>query len=328
MISLNYLQKKLYLNFHFFNKTFRKVSLWQKFSFFLLLLFFFLYPGHNYYQTLILKPTPYPLKPLNLNLPPLFLPISLDQTPPPALTASAVYVFDPDSGTILYAKNPDLKLFPASTTKIMTALVALDTYALSDVLTVKTGSSAIGHNAGLLQNDKLTLESLLYTLLIPSGNDAALTLAENYPHGGYPGFIAAMNQKAKALHLNDTHYSNASGIESSDHVTSVRDLGLLTKEAIRSPLLLKIVSTQQIVISDVSGEHSYPLTSTNQLLGKVKGLMGFKTGWTEKAGECLVSFVDRDGKKIITVLLGSSDRFGESKSIIDWAYSHYSWTAL
>jgi D-alanyl-D-alanine carboxypeptidase len=207
----------------------------------------------------------------------------------------------------------------------MTALVALDVYNLDDVLTVQTGQLAIGHSAHLATGEQFTVNSLLYATLVYSGNDAALTLAENYPHGGYQGFLDHMNQKAADLHLTNTHFTNVSGIESSAHKTTVHDLALLAKEALKNQTFTEMVDTSSTTITDITGNSSYPLDSTNLLLGQVAGLKGIKTGWTENAGECLVAYVERDNRKIITVALNSNDRFGESKTLIEWAYSHHTW---
>lgn len=243
----------------------------------------------------------------------------------PEVSASAVYVFDPDSGTIIYEKNSQKRFYPASTTKLMTALTALDVYETDQVLTIKSAKS-LGQSVHLRPGNKLTVENLLNALLINSGNDAALALAENYP-GGYGKFIERMNQKAISLGLTGTRFSNPSGLINPNHYTTAKDLTIVAKEAIASALIRKIVAIKQLEISDVSGKHKYSLVSTNQLLG-LEGVKGLKTGWTPESKEVLVSFVERDGHTIIVTVLNSDDRFGESKHLIDWVYNNFSWETI
>jgi len=225
----------------------------------------------------------------------------------------------------MYVKSPDTLLLPASTTKIMTSLVALDAWSdLETVMTVKNEDRAIGQTIELERGEQMSLKNMLYGLLVHSGNDAALALADNFPLG-YPAFVAAMNAKAKALHLDHTVFKNPSGVEQYGHVTTARDLAILSGVAMENSLIREIVSTRSITITDVSGEISHNLVTTNELLGILPGLKGLKTGWTENAGECLISYVERDGHPIIVVVLGSLDRFGNTATLVNWAYAHHRW---
>ncbi|MEK7063877.1 MAG: D-alanyl-D-alanine carboxypeptidase family protein [Patescibacteria group bacterium] len=244
----------------------------------------------------------------------------------PSVSAQAVYIFDPDSGTTIYEKNGTVSAYPASTTKLMTALVALKTYELDQVLTVKTASDATGQTIDLARGDQLTVENLLYGLLVGSGNDAGVALAENYP-GGYSQFIAKMNDEAKKLDLTGTHFANVAGFENPDHYTTAKDLTLIAREAIASAVIRKIVSTKEIVFYDITGKKRFALESTNKLLG-LPGVRGLKTGWTPASGECLVTLVTRDGKSIILTILNSVDRFGESEKLIDWVYDNFDWQTI
>src|SRR3989344_1698878 len=246
--------------------------------------------------------------------------------PAPEITANSVYIFDPDSGTKIYEKNGRTKLFPASTTKLMTALVALDAYDTDQVLTARTASQAVGSTIHLVNGDQLTVENLLYGLLVDSGNDAGLVLAENYP-GGYTQFITRMNQKVRELGLTSTHFTNVSGLINDDHYTTVTDLTVIARAAIRNATIRKIVSTKTITITDITGSKKYYLESTNKLLG-MDGVKGLKTGWTPESGECLVTLVTRDGKSILVTLLGSDDRFGESAKLINWVYDNFDWMQI
>lgn len=287
------------------------------------MLLVFLYPGHNSLQTLIIKPGPlraYSL-PSSLDMP---YPKN-DETKTPYVSARSVVVQDAVSKTIMYSKDLDTKLMPASITKVMTALVALDYWTdLDTIIEVKNEDRAIGQTIKLERNERITLKNILYGLLVHSGNDAALAIADNY-EGGYAAFVSAMNAKARELHLDDTSFKNPSGIEQYGHFTTARDLAILAATALQSPIIAEMASTKRVVITDITGSIVHDLTTTNELLDQIPGMKGLKTGWTTNAGECLVSYVDRDGHKVIFVVLGSLDRFGDTRTLIDWAYDHHEW---
>lgn len=251
-------------------------------------------------------------------------PVPLLISTPPTLTAKAVVIVDDPSLEILYAKAADEHLFPASTTKIMTALISLDLYSPLDLVTVTNANESIGHKAELQPGDQFTVEDLLYALMLNSGNDAALTLAQHHPQG-YSAFIEAMNQKANALGLVNTHFTNASGLENAYHYSSARDLALLTRTALSYPIFQKLVSTPTHKITSQSTGRVYPLKNLNQLLTSVPGVTGVKTGWTEQAGECLITTVEQNGHPLTLVLLGSQDRFGETEKLIAWVYQNTRW---
>lgn len=258
-----------------------------------------------------------------ISLPP--IPFNPHQNSGPALTAKAALVIDLPSSTILYSKNPDDQLLPASTTKIMTALVALDSYPLDQEIVITEEERTIGHTMKLTRGERMTVKNLLFGTLVASGNDAALALALSYPQGGYSAFLEAMNQKAKQLHMTNTSYRNVSGVESPNHYTSAKDLATLTQIALQNQLFSDIISTEKIAVTSVDKVFTHNLYTTNQLLGKIDGLDGVKTGWTENAGECLVTTTSRNGHRILTVILGSEDRFGESENLIEWAFSEHYW---
>ncbi|KKT39651.1 hypothetical protein A3K29_02010 [Candidatus Collierbacteria bacterium RIFOXYB2_FULL_46_14] len=240
----------------------------------------------------------------------------------PNLTAQGVFIMDVDTGTILYDKNPHLPLKPASLTKIMTALIAMDYFQDDSVLKVVNGQSSLGNTADLIKGDELTALDLFYALLVPSGNDAAVTLAENYP-GGYRIFLERMNQKVGELGLKNTHFVNVSGVESPDHYTTAYDIAMIARKALARQRFATIVSTKSITLRSLKG-HLYPLTSTNVLLEQ-PGILGVKTGWTPEAGECLVILAERDSHPILISLLNSKDRFGEGEKLVKWAYSNFTW---
>jgi D-alanyl-D-alanine carboxypeptidase len=252
------------------------------------------------------------------------LPVLSPESSYPTLSAQGVIATDLESGVTLYEKNADAKLLPASTTKIVTALVALDAYKLDQVLTVGRGASVDGQKMGLFVGEKMKFENLLYGLLVYSANDAAMTLAQNYT-GGYPTFIEAMNAKAKELSMTNSRFDNPVGLDSVMQRSTAKDLIRASEVAMRNPEFAKVVSTKKVMITDESGKHSYNLENINELLGKVPGVLGVKTGWTENARENLVTYIERDGHKIMIALLGSQDRFGETKELIDWIFDSYKW---
>ena len=256
------------------------------------------------------------------NFPP--IPVISGSTAFPIISAEGVIAIDLDSGISLYEKNPDSTFLPASTTKIITALVALDSYPLDGVLVVPQKITVDGQKMGLIAGEQISVENLLYGLLVYSANDAAETLAQNYP-GGRDAFISAMNDKAQALSMNNSHFANPVGLDEDDQHATARDLVRASEVAMRNPTFSKIVGTKQITITDVSGKIVYNLTNINELLGVVPGVMGVKTGWTENARENLVTYLERDGHRVMIALLGSQDRFGETKELIDWIFTNYKW---
>lgn len=307
-----------------FLKSFSKTNFRIKVSFAALLAVFTLTPGMSVYENLTPHPQEPPVKPAHLTLPtPAPYPVA-NGTPAPWLSAEAAIVIDTKSAAILYEKNADAQLLPASTTKIMTALVALEHYQLSDIITVEQASSSIGQSMNLVRGETISVESLLYGLLVNSGNDAAFALAQSYP-GGYNAFVDKMNQKARELHLTNTTFRNVSGVESYGHVTTVRDLSILAREAMKNPTFAKMVATLTVTVESADGKTIHSLRNINELLGRVEGLKGIKTGWTENSGENLVAAVERDGHEIITAVLKSDDRFGESQRLINWAFANFSW---
>lgn len=243
--------------------------------------------------------------------------------PPPVFSGQGIIAIDADSGVILYQKGADNQLYPASTTKIITALVGIDYYRASEVLTV-VNPNVEGQKMGLVKGEQLTFDTLLNGLLIYSANDSAMTLADNYP-GGRDAFIDAMNAKAQGLHLDHSHFANPVGLDDPAQVTTARDMVRVAQVAMQNPYFAKIVGTKEKVLADVSGKLTYDLTNVNQLLGTIPGVIGVKTGYTEGARENLVTDVNRSGHDVFIALLGSEDRFGETTELINWIYGNYVW---
>lgn len=242
----------------------------------------------------------------------------------PVFSAQSVVALDVDTGVTLYEKDPDKLLLPASTTKIVTALVAMDTFKDSDVLTV--GPVTVqGQRMRLISGEKMIAEDLLSGLLIFSANDAAEVFAGNFP-GGRDAFIIAMNAKAKELNMNSSNFTNPAGLDGENQKTTAKDLARVAGVAMTIPRFSEIVKQKEKVVTSIDGRIIHRLTSTNELLGKVPGVFGVKTGWTENARENLVTYLNRDGRKVMIVVLGSQDRFGETTELIDWIFANYEWS--
>jgi D-alanyl-D-alanine carboxypeptidase (penicillin-binding protein 5/6) len=213
----------------------------------------------------------------------------------------------------------------ASTTKIMTALLALERGNLNQVVTVDVNAADMPDSSvmGLSPGERLTLRDLLYGLLLPSGNDAARQIARTIA-GSEPAFVDLMNRRAAELGLADTHYANPHGLDAPGHYTSAADLAKLARIALRNPTFAQIVATQQ---KTVKGRATYDLHSTNPLLGQ-PGVEGVKTGHTDLAGACLVAAVRRDGHRVITVVLNSPDYSAEALALAYYAFAAYAWPTL
>lgn len=285
-----------------------------------------LVPTHNAYLQQILKVDIGASAKAVQTLPPPVAPYPINSSgivPGGEITATGVVILDTASGVYVYKRNEEELLSPASTTKILTALVALDWYSLDDVISVKTVAND-GQVMGLISGERMTVENLLYGALIHSGNDAAWALAEGYP-GGMEKFVLAMNQKAKVLHLDHSTFTNPVGYDDPNHKMTPIDLARLGNIALGNKIIAKMVAIPQITVSDVTHTYFHSLKNVNQLLGKIPGVGGIKTGWTEEAGENLITVVERGGHRVIIVVLKSKDRFADTSKLIDWVFSTIQW---
>jgi len=252
------------------------------------------------------------------------LPILVDTESFPVLTAQNVYAVDLDSSVVLYQKSADEPVYPASTTKMVTALVALDYYTNLDQI-INTGSFKVaGSNMGLVWYENISVKNLLYGLLIHSANDAAEVLASSY-QGGREAFVAAMNEKARSLYAYNSQFLNPSGLDEPGHYSTAKDMARIALQAMRNPIFAEIVGTEEWTAESIDGRFVHEFTNRNELLGHVDGVLGVKTGYTEGARENLVTYVERNDKKIVIALLGSQDRFGESEKLLEWIFSNYEW---
>lgn len=233
----------------------------------------------------------------------------------PELSAKAAIVTDADSQVVLYSKNPQVRFSMASTTKIMTALTALDYFPLDTVMTVKS-SGIEGSGLGLQIGEQFTFADLLYAMMLPSANDAAVTIADNYP-GGQESFVEKMNEKAQSLHLADTHFIDPTGLEDDGDYTTVTDMARLASYAIKNKTLAGVIATKEKTISNLAGTIVYPLSNLNKLLG-TSGVTGIKTGTTEGAGEVLVTSAVIKGHTYIIVVMNSLNRFQDTRALFSF----------
>lgn len=243
-----------------------------------------------------------------------------------SINSRSCIVFDRNSHMILYGKNENKQVKMASTTKIMTSLIIIENYNLSETIEVSrkaagTGGSRLGLKAG----DKITINDLLYGLMLCSGNDAAVALAE-YAGGDIQGFADMMNKKALDLGLTNTHFESPHGLDSDGHYTTAYELALLSDYALKNETFLKIVNTKNYTVS-ING---YPknLSNTNELLGYLNGVYGVKTGFTNGANRCLVTACKRGDMDIICVVLGADSkkfRTQDSIKLIEYAFKNFTY---
>jgi D-alanyl-D-alanine carboxypeptidase len=236
------------------------------------------------------------------------------------LTAKAVLVYNLSTEEAVFEKSAKEVMPMASLTKIMTAIIALENETTDSYLVEE--ADLVGENSmGLEAGEVLSKEELLYGLMLPSGNDAAEVLANNYIDGGREGFIKAMNDKARALGLATTRFSNPSGLQGDgEQYTTAYDLLVITRYALANyPLFEKIVSTANFDIAETDGHKFYSLVNQTNLLTTYPGVKGVKTGYTPEAGLCLVTYLDYEGHKMIAIILNSENRRREMKELLDYA---------
>ena len=235
----------------------------------------------------------------------------------PGISAKSAVLYDALSGQVLYAKNEREPMGMASTTKIMTALVALEQYDLQQSVTVEKGWTGIeGSSMYLKAGEKLTVSDLLYGLLLASGNDAAAALAGLDP-GGEAAFVEKMNQKAARLGLENTHFENPSGLDGETHHTTALELAKLAACGLENEVFSEMVATRQI---QVAGRW---LTNHNRLLKEIDAC-GIKTGFTKACGRCLVSAKEQNGRMLICVTLNDPDDWKDHKALYAFGFSRYS----
>ena len=240
-----------------------------------------------------------------------------------SVSAQSAVLMEANSKTAIYSKNADTPLPMASTTKIMTALVALELASPDTVITVDASAVGIeGSSVYLFEGEKLTLEQLLYALLLESANDAAVAIAVGIS-GSVEAFAAEMNRKAEDLGLLHTHFTNPHGLDDEGHYTTAYELALIARELLQNPLLRTITSTRKITIPHSQSEGGRLLVNHNKMLRMYDGCIGVKTGFTRHSGRCLVSAAERNGVTMIAVTLNAPNDWNDHTKLLDSGFAQY-----
>lgn len=240
------------------------------------------------------------------------------QPPVPDVTAPSYLVVEADSGRVLLAHGSLQRRAPASLTKVMTALLVLERGNLDDLITVDHAINALENTGstvmGLEPGEQITVRDLLYGLMLPSGNDAAIALAR-YIAPNEAAFVALMNRRAMELGMKDTRFANAHGLDANNHYSTAYDLALLTRHAMTVPDFRALAATP--VWTAEGRKHTYEMTNYNRLLGSYNGADGVKIGFTDAAAETLIGSVVREGRRLLVVVLGSNQRIADATMLLD-----------
>ena len=272
-------------------------------------------------------------------------PASAAEVPDPAIQAKAALLVDANTGRMVYGKNEHEELYPASLTKIMTALLTLEAVdsgqlSMDQPITVTEsaleGLAADGSTAGIRAGEVLTVEQLLYCMMLVSAHEAACILAETVS-GSQDAFVALMNQRAQELGCTGTHFVNPNGLHDPNHYSTAWDIYLITREAMKNETFMKICGTAAYVVPATNKSEERELYTTNSLISNWRimgyqydGADGIKTGSTEESGYCLLSTAKRSGRRLVAVVLGCKgsgatvESFSETAKLYNWAYNNFS----
>ncbi len=240
-----------------------------------------------------------------------------------SLSAQSAVLIEAESGDVVFAKNADTPLPMASTTKIMTALVALELASPDRV--IKTDARAVGVEGSsiyLVEGEELTLEQLLYALLLESANDAAAAIAIGLS-GSIEAFADEMNRTARKMGLSNTHFTNPHGLDDEAHYTTAHELALIARAALENDLIRTVVSTYKTTIPHAALETGRLLVNHNRLLRTYEGCIGVKTGYTKRSGRSLVSAAERDGVRLIAVTINAPDDWNDHAAMLDYGFTCY-----
>ncbi len=253
-------------------------------------------------------------------------PLKLGVSERPDISSVAAAVYDRKSGKILYSKSPDERLAPASTTKLMTALIALELYTSEDVVAIPYFCTNIDSTkAWLPAEEEFKAYDLITTMLVGSAGDAACALATSKI--SYSEFVDKMNEKAKVLGMKNTNFVNPIGLDGFKgvHYSTVSDLYALALASLSNDMVKKTVATKEFTIKSLSSDFTYKVTNTNRFLWEIPGSAGIKTGTTVGAGEVLMYNWKDDDKDLVIIVMGSQDRFSDTKKLLDWSLENYAW---
>jgi D-alanyl-D-alanine carboxypeptidase/D-alanyl-D-alanine carboxypeptidase (penicillin-binding protein 5/6) len=253
---------------------------------------------------------------------PMSFPLFASADAQPQLSAKSAVLMNADNGEILYAKGENDKRPMASTTKIMTALITLETAAVNNrIVTITDNMVRVeGSSMGLMPGNKLSLKSLAAGMLLVSGNDAANSAAIAIG-GSTKAFAELMNKRAKELNMTDTHFVTPSGLDDEEHYTTARDLAVLAAAAMKNPDFAEIACEKSMSVQFISPDQTRRLTNHNKLLSMYSGCVGVKTGFTKKAGRCLVSSAEKNGVHLVAVTLNASDDWNDHEKMLNYGFS-------
>ena len=253
----------------------------------------------------------------------IFLTGSAFAAEPPPLSAESAILIDAHSGRVLYAKNEQEKRPMASTTKITTALIALEKGNLTDIVTVSKNAAETGESSiSLSEGEKISLENLLYAMMLPSANDAAVAISEHIG-GTEDNFISMMNERVKILGLKDTHYVTPNGLHKPDHYTTAYDLAFVAREALKLPKFREIIATKRREIPWPGNEWDRVLINKNRLLYRYPYAIGVKNGYTRQAGNCLVGAAEKNGLTLIAAVMKSSHVYDETQALLEYGFENF-----
>lgn len=225
------------------------------------------------------------------------------------------------NGSLLWEKESNRRLPPASLTKLMAALLVLDDYKPRAVVVVgKKAAQESGARIGLRGGERFHAEDLLAAMLVGSANDACHALADHVA-GSHENFVRRMNHRAQQLSLRDTHFGNACGHDAGDHFSTAHDLAVLANELVKNKIVVGLVAKSEVQISTADGARNYRLANKNALIGRYPGAVGLKSGYTPKAGKCLVAYAERVGARVLLVMLNAPDRWWDASDILDLAFA-------
>ncbi|MFA0741745.1 MAG: hypothetical protein DFNUSKGM_001860 [Candidatus Fervidibacter sacchari] len=251
----------------------------------------------------------------------IFVRATLSQDLP--ITAKSALLADAETGEILWQRNPDLRCYPASLTKIMTAIWVLERGNLGDWVIVPKEAAFTGESSmALKEGERVQLKDLLNAILVRSANDACVAAAIHLA-GSVEKFVEWMNEKAKELGMTNTHFVNPHGLHHPQHFTTARDLLTLTRYALQNSTFRSIVSQREIVIAPTNKSALRRYRNRNKLLELYPGCDGVKTGYTVPAGKCLVASATRNGWQLIAIVLGSQDHFADCATLLDYGFNNF-----
>ena len=244
---------------------------------------------------------------------------------PPDILGGAGILIDNDNGQILYTKEPHKHMYPASTTKILTAILAIENTSLSDMVEIPEEACNVDGSAiGLHEDESISMEDMLYALLLSSGNDCAVAIAVHVG-GSVEGFVRMMNAKAAELGAVDSHFNNPNGLPDDNHYTSAYDLSQIAKYAMKNKTFREIVSTQSRVIKRDYPDAQTNMVNSSRLFSRYEGVIGVKTGYTEAAGQCLVAATVRGDRELLSVVLASEGVgiYDDTIALMEYGYNQY-----